>query len=119
MLTTESINEEKPSEFVPGVIPADFASLHWSQRRKLVEINGGVWTNAEDAHQFLSGLLGVPVEIETPAESITAPAQPAVVTSTQKFDINRGYIHNIGDDGQYYVQDGCKFGTNGLYIGNA
>lgn len=135
MLTTENINDTA-GDFVPGVIPANFADLHWSQRRKLVEINGSTWTNAEDAHAFLTGLMGVPSDADKTGE--TPDAEPDITKvgkydgiravspasfiddeSTLKFDIKRGYGHHVTDNGQWYEQDGYKFGTNGLYIGKA
>lgn len=145
MLTTENINDTA-GDFVPGVIPANFADLHWSQRRKLVEINGSTWTNAEDAHAFLTGLLtaqkpadtdkaeetlpestppasgGQPEpgpESTTPMSDKTQPVTQAVASAPFKFDIKRGYAHHVTDNSQWYEQDGYKFGTNGLYIGKA
>lgn len=114
-----SEESESTLEFIPGVVPANFADLHWSQRRKLVEVNGGTWTNAEEANAFLQGFVVAGQTASNPEEVPAAVKKPKAETTAPAFDKNAGYSHEISPEGQYYIQNGYKYGMNQICMGKA
>lgn len=94
----------------------DYEALHWTALKKLVVEAGGVWTNKDDAIEYLTGLsIAIPESIAKPAEKPAGKPASATLDKSLPYGEVSGKIENA--PGARYTQGGVYFNGNGEQVG--
>jgi len=92
---------------------SEYENMHWKQLKKLVEQNGGEWSNVEAGVDFLENLLlHEPDVVGPPRPEDSAPKQDGVPV----LDKEAPFGEIFGTCTARFMQNGHYFGPAGEYI---